>query len=70
MEEVKQFYVTVRNGDQTGFLLGPYETHEEALANVQRGRELANTTDQWAHFYAYGTASLPTSMTPKTVFGN
>jgi hypothetical protein len=30
-------FVTVRNGELSALLLGPYETHEEALGNVDRG---------------------------------
>lgn len=69
------FYVTVKDGPRTGFLLGPYPTHEEALANVERGKGLALESDgasrSW--FYAYGTTkmSLPETMTefPNGVFG-
>jgi hypothetical protein len=68
--EKRLYYVTVRNGDRTGWLLGPYRTHREALANVERGDELACEADRWAWFYAYGTASLPADVEqPKTVFG-
>ena len=69
------FYVTVKDGPKTGFLLGPYETHEEALANVDRGREAAFESDNKGRswFYAYGTSkiTLPATMTefPKGVFG-
>lgn len=50
------FYVTVRNRAQTGFLLGPYSTHDEALDNVDRAREYLreHRTDMW--FHDYGTA--------------
>jgi hypothetical protein len=51
-----RFYVTVKRGEQTGFLLGPYETHEEALANVDRARQLAHDVDPFSAFDAFGTA--------------
>ena len=62
-----QFYVTVRDGPRTGYLLGPYRTHREALAQVDRGRSLAYDADPRAPFYAYGTAG--TAETLSTVFG-
>jgi hypothetical protein len=63
------FFVTVRSGARTGFLLGPYGTHAEALANVDRGRDFACAVDAWAHFYSYGTASVPAGTAAETVFG-
>ena len=62
------FYVTVLDSGRTGFLLGPYPTHEEAKAQVERGRELANKADPWAGFYSFGTASLPKGTPRKVVF--
>jgi hypothetical protein len=55
------FYVTVRDAGRTGFLLGPYEEARDALAAVDRGRELACAADTTgrAWFYAYGTSRLP-----------
>jgi hypothetical protein len=66
------YYVTVRNGSRTGGLLGPYDTHAEALANVDRGRQLAldsdNATRSW--FYEYGTTKLTTrGRLPSSVYG-
>lgn len=67
------FYVTVKDGSRTGFLLGPYDTHDEALANVERGKTLAMNTDNAARtwFYAYGTSKLTTGkpVLPNGVFG-
>lgn len=60
------YYVTVRDGARSGFLLGPYRTHGEALGQVDRGRELAERGDPFAHFYAFGTARAPER---RTVFG-
>lgn len=52
-----RFYVTVRDGpDRWAALLGPFETHTEALGKVDLGRELARQADPRAAFYAYGTA--------------
>ena len=55
--ENQVFYVTARSGRQASFLLGPYESHVEAMANVERGRDLAIGVDVWAWFYDFGTAA-------------
>ena len=52
------FYVTVRRGSRTGFLLGPYDTHDTAKKNVDRAQREANEIDSWAWFYAFGTARV------------
>jgi hypothetical protein len=61
------YYVTVTSDNRKGFLLGPYNTHQAALNNVERGKELAFEHDGFADFYAYGTAGSDTEI--KTVFG-
>ena len=66
-DEGKSFYVTVVDGRRSGFLLGPYATHQEAIDNVDRGRRLANEADPRAAFYAFGTSS--THSPRKTAFG-
>lgn len=66
------YYVTVKNGNRTGGLLGPYETHEEALENVERGKQMALDSDGQSRswFYAYGTSKITTKgELPKSVFG-
>lgn len=67
----KLFYVTVRDAGRTGWLLGPYELHAEALANVDRGRSLAENVDVRAVWYAFGTAGVPRDLAEKIkpVFG-
>jgi hypothetical protein len=50
------FYVTVRNGSRKGFLLGPYETHGEALANVDRSRRHVEDHHAYAWGWGFGTA--------------
>lgn len=69
----RSYFVYARNGDRTAYLLGPYESNEEASSNVDRGRELAEVADPWAHFYHFGTASMWTSSWMEsgksTVFG-
>ena len=63
------FYVTVRDGGRTGYLLGPYPTHDEARTNVDRGRTLAEARDAWAHFYSFGTARVSATTLPRATFG-
>lgn len=59
------YYVTVQNDvGQTAYLLGPYDTHEEALEHVEEGRLLAESIDLWAHFYAFGTARVEGAKLP------
>src|SRR5436305_14155355 len=60
------YYVTVRDAGRAGFLLGPYRRHREALADVDRGAELARAADPRAAFYAFGTARAPER---RAVFG-
>lgn len=68
MPEEVLYYVTVRDGGRTGFLLGPYLSRAEALANVERGKNLAATANGYAWFYAYGTASYPARRPVRVVF--
>lgn len=50
------FYVTVIDHGRVGKLLGPYDTHEDALANVDRAKAKAHEADPDAHWYAFGTS--------------
>lgn len=66
-ERMKGYYVSVRDeqSGRYGLLLGPYRDHEEALANVALGRDLANNVNAWAVFYAYGTCSIDNDTLPQ-----
>lgn len=64
----RDFYVTVIDGPRTGFLLGPYDTHREALDKVERGRKLAQEVNDRATWFAFGTSSAPHGTDIKTVF--
>ena len=56
------FYVTcIRSARQRALVLGPFETHPEALAAVDRGRQLALEADSHCVFDAFGTARLVAS---------
>lgn len=63
------YFVTVLDGTRVGWLLGPYDTHEDALANVERGNALASAADARAHWYAFGTARVKGGRLPSAVFG-
>lgn len=65
---IQRWYVTVKDGARTGFLLGPYETWRAAEGMVDRGRELACAADAWAHFYAYGVTKVTGAKVARTVF--
>ena len=54
---------------RNALLLGPYDTHEEAIANVDRGRNLAETSDPKAYWYSFGTCSIRGPTEQKGVFG-
>ena len=64
------FYATIERDGRRGVLLGPYETHQEALDNVEHGQRLAADADRWADFDAFGTCSAPRSRPLCTVFGS
>ena len=66
----RRFYVTIVRDQRVGYLLGPYQGHQEAIDNVERGRKLACDADAWADFDSFGTASLPTDQGRRAVFGS
>lgn len=66
---MERFYVTVKDGPKTGWLLGPYDDHATALANVKRGETLARKADHFAAFYSFGTAKVTGERAARTVFG-
>ncbi len=57
------------SGRRRALLLGPFPSHADALANVSRGRKLAEQADARAVWYAFGTAGAPVGHVKKTVFG-
>ncbi len=68
-EADRVFYVSVRDAGRNGILLGPYETHPEALDNVRSGRKLAEGADYRAAFYFFGTCSMPRDQRCRPIFG-
>jgi hypothetical protein len=57
--EPRDYYVSLRRGSRTALLAGPFATHTEALAMVERATAEANRIDQWSWFDAFGTCSGP-----------
>lgn len=57
--EPRDYYVSLVRGSRTALLAGPFETHAEALAMVDRATALANEVDPRSHFDPFGTVSLP-----------
>lgn len=49
------FVSNIRNGKGWRPILGPYKTHDEALANVDRGRKLTEEADPQAFWDSFGT---------------
>lgn len=64
------YYVTARlDGiERTAFVSGPYDNHPEALALVDRARNICNDYDPRTCFHAFGTARIPLGVvdTPPT----
>lgn len=56
--ENARYYVSVMDAGRYAFLLGPFDTHEEALAHVDAANRKACEVDPRAHWYAFGTAKL------------
>lgn len=52
------FYVTLKDGPRTAWLLGPFATHDEALARVDEAWNRACDVDPRCHFAFRGTASI------------
>lgn len=57
------YYVTAIDGREWWAMAGPYKTHAEALALVDRALTIADKHDGRAWFMAWGTARLPEDYT-------
>jgi len=59
------YFVSVRDDGRFGLLLGPFNTHKEALDRVDAVRAKAIELNPWAHFYSFGTVRMkPTFKQP------
>ena len=65
---MKAFYCTMIRGEgaarKVAWLLGPYATHDEALAEVPHAIRLAGEVDSWTSFDAFGTSSIDRPSAP------
>lgn len=52
------YYVSLKRDRRVGLLLGPFETHTEALARVREAFSKACDVDPWAAFDAVGTVRM------------
>jgi hypothetical protein len=52
------YYVTVRRGSRTGYLLGPHPSKEQAEARVPEGRRLAGQVDPFTAFDGFGVTRV------------
>lgn len=55
----EKFFVTIVDGPKVGWLLGPYDTHWEAMNQVDRGRRMAReVNDRETAFAGFGTTGV------------
>jgi len=60
---MKGYYVTLKDGERTAWLLGPFSDHERAKAAVKEAADKAEDIDPRAYWYAHGTSSIDTEKT-------
>lgn len=63
------FFVNIARGKDWRPLLGPYTTHHEAIANVERGRRLAVDADPTTWFDSFGTCKAAPNSGGRGIFG-
>jgi hypothetical protein len=57
-KEQRRFYATAKDGQRAALLLGPFQTHQEALDAVPAARRAAQEVDGRAWFWEYGTVLM------------
>lgn len=63
------YYVSALRDTRTALVSGPYSTHTEALALVDRARDIANDKDPRTVFDAFGTCRIPLDALPEVPQG-
>jgi hypothetical protein len=58
IQMAKGYYVTLKDGQRTAWLLGPFADHERARAAVRVAADEAERIDPRCFFYAHGTSSI------------
>lgn len=61
---MKGYFVSMINGKRTALLVGPYATHQEALAMVDKAKEKAIQLNLWCVFYTFGTCKIESDSLP------
>lgn len=57
-EQGALYYVAVRDADKTELLYGPFNSHADALANVNIVCNQAVKLNEYAWFYSFGTVAM------------
>ena len=57
--DIRDYYVSIVRDKRRGLLAGPFATHTEALAAVDKARNEACDVDPRAWWDLFGTCSLP-----------
>lgn len=52
------YYVSAMDHGKTWLMAGPYDTHHQALADVDRARDIATEHDPRAWWKAWGTVRI------------
>lgn len=63
------YYVTIKRGNDFRPLLGPYNDHSDALANVATGQAKAIKYGAIHAFDYFGTSKITATDLPKGIFG-
>mgnify|MGYP001612835717 CR=1 FL=1 len=56
-----RYYVSVRDGERLGLLVGPFLQHGDALRILPAARAAAHDADAFSSFYSFGTVRLADS---------
>lgn len=64
MSRTKKYYAGLTEGPRHAYLLGPYETQEEADANIRRAHDAAIAVDSWCWFAVPTTIELHAARHP------
>lgn len=59
----KGYYVTLKDGDRTAWLLGPFSDHKRAKAAVREAANKAEEINPRTFWMAHGTSSIETEKT-------
>lgn len=65
--ETKKFYCTMIRDTRVAWLLGPYDTLEDAEAHVREAREAAYAIDPRSHWDAFGVTGVTAGSHPPGV---